>query len=352
MNIAFFTNHIDSGGVCNVLSLITSHLVHNHKITIYYTHKFDLFYKFDDKIRFCKLESKRKFVNNIKFLHKNSYQFLLRQELKKHKFDILISLKTTQNITAIWANLGLKTKLIIWEHGEYNLANKSKLRFYRKIFYPLADLLLVLSEKDIENYKFMKNVVLMPNPVRFPKFDEGLKENLVIAVGRLSREKRFEDFIVACNLLDEEIKKSWSFWLVGDGRERKKLIKLNNKHGNSVRFIGETNNMSEIYSKAKIIVSTSPSEGFGLTLIESTSCDIARIGARFSGDYEMIMQENENALLFEPGDTAALCNCIENLINHEEERTKLAKNARIYIEKFSPDKIFALWDEILEKFKK
>ena len=99
-----------------------------------------------------------------------------------------------------------------------------------------------------------------------------LKNKTIISVGRLSKEKAFDDLIKIFSKIKD---KDWTLNIIGDGPEYNNLANLITKLNlnNRVKLLGfkTTEELNELYEKASIYMMTSLEESFGLVLLEAAS---------------------------------------------------------------------------------
>lgn len=84
--------------------------------------------------------------------------------------------------------------------------------------------------------------------------------------------------------------------------------------------------LKKIYNAASIFVCASINEGFGLTGAESMACGCALASTAYAGVFEYA-RHNENALLSDINDIDSLTNNIIRLIEDQELRLRIAKQA-------------------------
>ena len=78
-------------------------------------------------------------------------------------------------------------------------------------------MLIVQTHADKDNYKFIKNVEVIYNPLKLSNL-KTKKERIVLAVGRLEKQKGFNKLIEAFSQIDS---RGWSLCIAGDGLEKK-----------------------------------------------------------------------------------------------------------------------------------
>jgi glycosyltransferase involved in cell wall biosynthesis len=91
-----------------------------------------------------------------------------------------------------------------------------------------------------------------------------LPENafVIVAVGRLSTEKRFDHFLEACALIAKRLPEA-RFLLVGGGKQEANLKALAASLGLSglITFTGLTREMESVYAAIDFLILTSDTEG-------------------------------------------------------------------------------------------
>ena len=97
-----------------------------------------------------------------------------------------------------------------------------------------------------------------------------------------------------------------------------------------VQFLGAQpkDAMPELYQRADILLFTSIwPEPFGRVIVEAMASGVVVVGAASGGAAEILV-ENENALLFPPGDAMGLANQITRLVESPALRKQLAEAGR------------------------
>src|SRR5690606_37396531 len=109
--------------------------------------------------------------------------------------------------------------------------------------------------------------------------------------------------IFAINLLKKEgYNVNW--YIIGDGREKEKLIKLRNKLGlqKEVHFLGKQLNPYNIVSKCTLYLQPSRYEGFCITISEAKSLKKPIITTDFKGASQQVIH-GKNGLICAPNAT-------------------------------------------------
>ncbi len=98
---------------------------------------------------------------------------------------------------------------------------------------------------------------------------------VLLGVGRLDPIKRIDLLIEIFSKLHEKFENS-KLLIAGEGKEKEKLLKLVNKYNlnKSICFLGNVNNVAELYCAADVLAVTSKSESSSLVALEAQICGI------------------------------------------------------------------------------
>lgn len=351
MKITFIIATLNSGGAERVLVTLANELCKNHEINIIKFHKEDSFYKLEPKIKLFTLEQfdfstlYNKIASRIKKFK------ALKQALKDHKSDVFISFLDTTNIACIWANKDLNTPLIISEHSSYTYLKSKIWKFLRRISFPHANALTVLSNDDKNYYEnFVKKVINMPNPCHFSPIKENLeKENNVIFVGRLDHNKNASMFLKAIARLDTNLQKQYNFFIAGDGELRQDLEQEAKNLNIKVNFLGKIENMQELYKKAKIICLCSFIEGLPTVLLESLYYQVARISTKYTSGHKDLIDDGKDGFLVDLDDEKALSEKLALLMQDENLRKTLALNAQQRCKDYEVANVAQKWLDLIKE---
>ncbi len=279
----------------------------------------------------------------------------IRRFLKEQAIDIVIDIDIVLDILSIPAAYKLKTKVVSWEHFNYDFEvsvgyRKAILKFSVKH----SDYVVTLTEKDKENYeqnlKRVKNIEAIYNPMEEIDYNENEeRENRIITVGRLVPEKGMEYLAeVATKVLTEH--SDWEWYVLGDGEERAYLEKViaEKRLENQMILTGLVANVGEYLRKSKIFVLTSRLEGLGMCLLEAKAYNLPCISFDVPTGPGEVIEDGVSGFLIEPFDCEAMAAQIGTLIKDEACLKQLANNARRNIEKFRIEKIMEKWNRVLD----
>lgn len=197
----------------------------------------------------------------------------------------------------------------------------------------------------------IRNAVYAPNGIDFSRFQNRKErkntKTKFLFVGRLEKQKGVIYLIKAAYLLKN--KNDFEIIIVGEGSEANCLMKTTRESGliDRVSFEGKVSEQKliEYYLGCNAFVLPSLWEGMPLTLFEAAAAEMPIIVSDVGGISSLFTHE-ESALIIKPEDTEALANAMLKLMEDEELREKLGRNARRLAEKFSWEGTAKELDEI------
>lgn len=332
MKLLFVITSLENGGAERVCASLANYFSEEHEVEILYFSG-EIFYEISPKVKL------NKFTRNSRIPRLAAKLLAIRKRAKDA--DCVISFMDSTNILSIIATAFLGRKLIISEHSAHDFVGL-KWRVLRRIFYPFASALTVLSKSDFSYYSFVKNKAIIYNPSIFKPSFGGQKEKLIIFVGRLEHVKGCDIFLRALALLKLD---DFKLLVLGDGSQKKSLQSLSEKLGlKNLEFLGSVSDIQNYYKKAKIIVSSSRFEGLGNALIESAFFDCIRVATPTAGALELL-EDGKNGFISSDFSEQALAKAILKALSADES---VLENTRAESEKFRLENIAKEWWELIK----
>jgi glycosyltransferase involved in cell wall biosynthesis len=170
-------------------------------------------------------------------------------------------------------------------------------------------------------------------------------DRVVLAIGRLSKEKAHADLVaaLAC-LLQLKPELRVQLVILGEGPERASIAEAVRAAGlqDVVKMPGHVSDVNEYYEMADLMVISSVSEGSPNVLLEAMAAGVPVVATSVGGIPE-IAKDQEQALLVPPRDPAAMAQAIDALLSNPEAGDRLATAARtLAATRYSPEQR-ALW---------
>ena len=244
---------------------------------------------------------------------------------------------------------------IAWEHNHHN--NNSKYINSLVSSCKNMDYFVPVSKELAEFYKkyLGKKVFYIPNCLdKIPNKLSKLDSKNLVSVGRLSKEKGFDDLLRLFKKISSK-HSDWKLNIIGDGMERNDLLALANelKLGDKVVFHGYQNKeyINEVLLDSSIYVMTSHTESFGLVLIEAMSYGIPCLAYTSAQGANEIIDDGVNGYLIKDRNEEEMLEKINNLIDDEKLRKKLGKEARSKSKEYSGEVVLEKWSKLINKRK-
>lgn len=366
--------HLGYGGIENAVATLANLLCEKYEVEILSVYRLynEPVFKLDDRI-------KVKYISNIKpnkkemmfYLKKKNFNMFFKgiglsaqtgwvkyvktaSVLKKLDTDVIISTRTIHNfMVSKFVKKGIRK--IAWEHNHHN--NNSKYINSLVSSCKNMDYFVPVSKELAEFYKkyLGKKVFYIPNCLdKIPNKLSKLDSKNLVSVGRLSKEKGFDDLLRLFKKISSK-HSDWKLNIIGDGMERNDLLALANelKLGDKVVFHGYQNKeyINEVLLDSSIYVMTSHTESFGLVLIEAMSFGIPALAYTSAQGANEIIDDGVNGYLIKDRNEEEMLEKINNLIDDEKLRKKLGKEARSKSKEYSGEVVLEKWSKLINKRK-
>ncbi len=272
--------------------------------------------------------------------------------LKSFKPDI-ISLHSVKSglIGRISSFLYRKSKVIYTAHGWSHIRTATGRKKQLYIF--IERWLQVISDKVITvcdvDRDYAKEVIKIPHH-KLRKIHNGMhdllpKKNEIneiikfITVARFQEPKDYKTLIKAFELLPIT---SWQLDIVGDGPDFNEInnIVLKSKIKNKVKFLGRSDNVSNLLENSNVFILISNSEGFPRSILEAMRASLPVIATDVGGVCESVLN-NENGFVIPVKSPEILCSKIKCFLDSPTLIEEFSNNSRLYYEtKFTFDKLY------------
>jgi glycosyltransferase involved in cell wall biosynthesis len=162
-------------------------------------------------------------------------------------------------------------------------------------------------------------------PRGFKSYKMGKKEQFVLFVGRLAKQKGLDYLIAAAKELPDV-----KFILAGKGEEEKRLKSIAPQNVEFLGFVSQEK-LIKLYAKAQIFCLPSIGEGFGLVLLEAMASGCAIISTIDIG---------QKGILIKPKSSEEIVRAVKFLIDNKEEAREMGKRNRELARGFTWEKFF------------
>jgi len=280
-----------------------------------------------------------------KFLNVFLIIFYLRKALWQTKPDVVFALGYI--LYTLIASVYLQTSVIISGRsspGRVRFPNNKLLNFiYRlshRILASRVNGVIAQTRQAAEMYQqtYKSPIRVIPNFLRSIQDYDGEKADQIVTVGRCDVEKGHQFLLTAFSKLNAP---AWKLVLVGDGQTRADLESLAMKLriNDRVKFVGFQKEVDQFLSQSKIFAFTSLHEGFPNALLEAMATPLACVSFNCVAGPSDIIADGENGFLINVGDTEALTQRLQQLIDDEALRTRIEQNAASTKSKYAIDNV-------------
>ncbi len=154
-----------------------------------------------------------------------------------------------------------------------------------------------------------KNLNYIYNPYlkKIYKKNTFKRKKYILSVGRLTKQKDFNNLILSFNLVRKKIP-NYKLIILGEGNLKYDLLKLVNKLGLNSRVIlpGWKNNINKYYKHASIFVLPSLYEGLGNVVIDAVNFEIPTIVTNCKSGPNEIIMNNKGGYIVPKSNSKAL----------------------------------------------
>lgn len=285
----------------------------------------------------------------------------LQDVLDTVKPDVIVSFQPAAS-KMLLCDLKTKIPVVSMSHGPtsdyFTIYPKDELPALEKS--AVCQVLLPSFERPLKEH--LKNVKTVVIGNAIPQYKEQADltakkdHHKIIFVGRLAKgHKRPHLLIEAFAGLAKDFP-NWTveLWGAVDGKAYyKELQMMIRKHslGNQVFLKGTTDNVPVVLKDGDIFAITSAYEGFSLSLGEAMSMGLPAVGYRSCSSVNELIQDGENGYLCEEGSEDFAWK-LSKLMKNQDLRIAMGKQARVSMESYAPEKIWGLWEILLEKYGK
>jgi glycosyltransferase involved in cell wall biosynthesis len=161
----------------------------------------------------------------------------------------------------------------------------------------------------------------------------GVPEPAVVlgAVGRLSKEKRFDLLLHAAAILGTN--RALHVVIAGEGACRNELTELAAKLNltDRLHLLGQREGVREVHQAFDVYVQTSDTEGIPNAVLEAMALETPVVASDVGGTGELI-RHHVHGLLVSPGDPQAVASAIENVLGNRQNAAVRVAAARRRVE--------------------
>lgn len=371
-------NACGSGGVARTVLNLANHLADNHEVEVISVlrRRDEPRFAVDPRVRLSYLEDRRPTRPNQGRLRtmlrrrRSRLQpppvdgqmsllsdLLLYRKLRGLRTGILISTRPSLHLAAArFAPSRLVT--IGQDHLNFpsRFANEKQAAVLRATI-PKLDSYTVLTEADAVDYRrelpdvdtdigVIRNALPWPVPSTPAKLDS----KIVLAAGRLSREKGFRRLVHAFAPIARE-HPDWQLHIYGHGEEREHLSAMiaRKRLDKQIVLKGFAADFPSVLADASVYAMSSFSEGFPMVLIEAMSTGLPLVSFDCPRGPGEIVDDGKNGRLVDDGDILGFTEALRSVIEDDDLRYRLGAQAHEDARKYEVDHVVAQWEDLFAR---
>lgn len=156
----------------------------------------------------------------------------------------------------------------------------------------------------------------------------------LISVSNLHEGKGIDYNLLALAILKEEGFDDWHYTIVGDGKEKKKLVALVKALNliDKVTFKGVCahDQVCQYLMASNVFSLPSYREAFGIAYVEAMAAGLLTIGVKGQGPSAFI-EPNKTGLLIQPNDVNSLAETLKSVFNHKQAMKTIANKGHAFV---------------------
>jgi len=195
--------------------------------------------------------------------------------------------------------------------------------------------------------RLQSKIHIVPNPI-FPASDEHVpREPIILSLGRLSTQKRF-DWLIAAAELAFDHHPEWRLIIAGSGEHEQNLRSqaASSRHAARIELRAATRDVQSLLRRASVYAQPSQWEGFPNALAEAMAAGVVPVGFRDTAGVSDLIQDGENGFLAQGAPSIeSLAETLRTAM--EADRSEMSKRAAGVAAQYSPDVWFTAWRRVL-----
>ena len=279
---------------------------------------------------------------------------MIRRAVRTFAPQVVLSFVDQTNVRVLAALLGSGIPVIVCEQIDprvYRVGHRWQLA--RRVLYPLASATVVQTEAVAAWAARLvprRRVRVIPNFVRLlpepPPFR--LRESMILAVGRLDRQKGF-DLLIEAFAASRARVEAWRLAILGEGPQRIRLETMIRELGlgAQVSLPGVVAEPAEWLARARVFVLSSRFEGFPNALLEAMAMGCAVVATDCPSGPREIIRNGHDGLLVPVERVVALTSALDHLTEQPGRAEGLARAAVDVRERFAAERILPQWEGLI-----
>lgn len=209
---------------------------------------------------------------------------------------------------------------------------------------------IVVLNQDEKKYVKSDNAVVIPNSLSIPDATAALKNKQVIAAGRISPVKGFDELIQSWKIVNEKFP-DWQLHIYGedylDTKSRLKILISDLNLQNVIFFKESVNDLPATMTDYSVYAMSSVTECFPMVLLEALSVGLPIASYDCPNGPRNILTDSEDGLLATYRNSNSLAEKLMILISEESTRIRMGRNAQNNVKRFANEEVMKRWLKLL-----
>ncbi len=348
----FVCQSLGNGGAERVVSVLTDELSEaDYRVFILTMTKEKQVYNINENVEIVAPHKNY----NAGILGKLQRVKIIRDEIIKHKIDVVVAFSHYNAMFSVIASYGLPVRIIGSERNDpAQLKNRKILNSTRNILYKKLDCLVCQTDEAKAYFpnKIQEKTTIILNPISASIIDPycGEKEKKIVTFCRLEPQKNLRMLIDAFEMLYEEYP-DYELNIYGEGSERENLLNYIVSKGlvNVISIKPFCKDVHQKVMKATIFALPSNYEGLSNSMIEAMALGIPTVVTDCPcGGARMVIENNKNGIMVAVDDPKAMYEAFKKIIVSPKFAKELSNNGVKIRDKLNCKKIAKQWKKAID----
>lgn len=348
----FVCQSLGNGGAERVVSVLTDELSEaDYRVFILTMTKEKQVYNINENVEIVAPHKNY----NAGILGKLQRVKIIRDEIIKHKIDVVVAFSHYNAMFSVIASYGLPVRIIGSERNDpAQLKNRKILNSTRNILYKKLDCLVCQTDEAKAYFpnKIQEKTTIILNPISASIIDPycGEKEKKIVTFCRLEPQKNLRMLIDAFEMLYEEYP-DYELNIYGEGSERENLLNYIVSKGlvNVISIKPFCKDVHQKVMKATIFALPSNYEGLSNSMIEAMALGIPTVVTDCPcGGARMVIENNKNGIMVSVDDPKAMYEAFKKIIVSPKFAKELSNNGVKIRDKLNCKKIAKQWKKAID----
>ena len=350
--VMFVCQSLGNGGAERVVSVLTDELSGaDYRVFILTMTKEKQVYNINENVEIVAPHKNY----NAGILGKLQRVKIIRDEIIKHKIDVVVAFSHYNAMFSVIASYGLPVRIIGSERNDpAQLKNRKILNSTRNILYKKLDCLVCQTDEAKAYFpnKIQEKTTIILNPISASIIDPycGEKEKKIVTFCRLEPQKNLRMLIDAFEMLYEEYP-DYELNIYGEGSERENLLNYIVSKGlvNVISIKPFCKDVHQKVMKATIFALPSNYEGLSNSMIEAMALGIPTVVTDCPcGGARMVIENNKNGIMVAVDDPKAMYEAFKKIIVSPKFAKELSNNGVKIRDKLNCKKIAKQWKKAID----